>query len=190
MKDRCRGKAEVIVTVHPPERRHRGGVVVPSCACCSCCCCCLHTIGGLVGAVMGSVQKIPESVAPPPQELDSPYLQRRDEIEEENLLPPQLVYWFTVLVMICATSGVYFLLDGPTTRPVEGLLSGAMVALMILPALQLGASLLAAMILLLFSPNVSHSMRRLGRITLWSFVGTLIGCAAMGGCCGVMWIGH
>src|SRR5262249_5936711 len=160
------------------------GAVAPSCACCSCCCCCLHTIGGLVGGIMGSVSPLREPQSRPRlEELDGPYAVRRDEFEEENLLPAQLVYWFAVLVMICMTCVVCYLPDSTSLRPADSLANGLFVALMILPGLQLGASGLAALILLLFSPNLAQSLRRLGRITAWSFVGFLIGCAALGGCC-------
>jgi len=191
MPSQSRSQTEVTITMHPPERRRPGGTVVVSCACCSCCCCCLHTIGGLIGAVAGSVGAIPEHRPPPHlDELDSPYALRRDEFEDDNLLPPQLVYWFTVLVTICATAVIYFLADGSSLRPADSLLTGTLVALMILPGLQLGASLLSALILLLFAPNTDRALRRIGRITLWSLVGTMIGCAAMGGCCGVLMIGR
>src|SRR4051794_4533501 len=112
MNARSSGRADVTVTVHPAERRQAPGTVAPSCACCSCCCCCLHTIGGLVGGIMGSVATLREpQTRPRLEELDSPYAVRRDEFEEENLLPAQLVYWFAVVVMICMTCMVCYLLD-------------------------------------------------------------------------------
>jgi hypothetical protein len=46
--------ARVTVTVHPPEHGRRANVPAQAGGCCcSCCCCCLHTIGGIVGAVIG-----------------------------------------------------------------------------------------------------------------------------------------
>src|SRR4051794_15551797 len=47
--------AAIVMVAHAPERRRRG--VVPAQAggcCCCCCCCCLHTVGGLVGALIAS----------------------------------------------------------------------------------------------------------------------------------------
>lgn len=44
----------VMVVAHPPERR-RGRSSVPAQAghcCCCCCCCCLHSLGGLIGAIV------------------------------------------------------------------------------------------------------------------------------------------
>jgi hypothetical protein len=63
---------------------------------------------------------------------------------------------------------------------------GAVLALMILPALQLGASLLAVIGVVLFYPSRSLPLRRIGKISLWSFLGTMIGVLFMGGCCGVL----
>lgn len=40
---------------HPPERRRRG-VTLAAHGCCCCCCCCLHTLGGLIGAAVGSTK--------------------------------------------------------------------------------------------------------------------------------------
>jgi hypothetical protein len=42
------------VRTHPPERRRSAPVTLNAGCCCCCCCCCLHTVGGLIGAAMGS----------------------------------------------------------------------------------------------------------------------------------------
>lgn len=54
--------APIQVQVHPSERRRRRGVVLNA-ACC-CCCCCLHSVGGLIGALIGS--KTSNRHMPPP----------------------------------------------------------------------------------------------------------------------------
>ena len=62
---------------------------------------------------------------------------------------------------------------------------GAILAVMVLPALQLGASLLTAIVILIFYPDKNFPLRRIGWITLYSFLGTMIGVTLMAGCCGV-----
>src|SRR5262245_61862210 len=44
----------VRVIAHPPERgpRRPGPPLQAGACCCCCCCCCLHSIGGIVGAVV------------------------------------------------------------------------------------------------------------------------------------------
>jgi hypothetical protein len=45
--------ASITVTVHPPEHGRRANVPAQAGGCCTCCCCCcLHTVGGIVGAVI------------------------------------------------------------------------------------------------------------------------------------------
>src|SRR5260370_42138891 len=39
------------IECHPPERRRRTGIRMCH-GCCCCCCCCLHTVGGILGAVI------------------------------------------------------------------------------------------------------------------------------------------
>lgn len=65
-------RSPIHVEVHPPERGRRRGVVL--CNGC-CCCCCLFTVGGLVGALIGSAlpvrhNRFPAVTPPPPGALD------------------------------------------------------------------------------------------------------------------------
>jgi hypothetical protein len=57
------------VQVHPGERGRRRGVVLNAGCCCCCCCCCLHTIGGVLGAMLGSAPapggSLPQHWVPP-----------------------------------------------------------------------------------------------------------------------------
>jgi hypothetical protein len=177
----------VTVTAHPPERARRGGSVVLPCGCCCCCCCCLHTIGGLVGGVVGSVQnveKAPRRVLDP----DFPFPYRRDEFEEEGTFPAGLLYWLLVLLLMAATAVYFFLQQG--ARDPNDLLLGLLVALMILPGLQLGASALSAAAVGFFYADKRPAFARVGKITLWSFVGTLAGLALMAGCFGILTLGR
>jgi hypothetical protein len=60
---------------------------------------------------------------------------------------------------------------------------GLLVALMVLPGVQLGASALGGILVVLFYADKDAGLARIGPITLWSLVGTAAGFAAMAGCC-------
>jgi hypothetical protein len=167
------------VHVHPPERGRGTPVILPT-GCCCCCCCCLHTIGGLIGGLVGTTQ----TIDPPPRPVDPnfPFPFRRDELEQAGpLLPLALLYWLLVCFGIGLT--MLWVLLFERARPEEAFLTGGFIAIMILPGIQLGASLLALFAVLLFYADQTAALMRLGRISLWSLVGTLIGGGLMGmGC--------
>jgi hypothetical protein len=182
----------VRVTAHPPERARRGAPVILPCGCCCCCCCCLHTIGGIVGGVVGSVTQI--RPRPRPVDPDFPFPFRRDELDEDApTVPPSLLYWLLVSLLIAATAVWYYFKEasqgGPFASNPQNLLIGLFVAVMILPGLQLGASALATLAIALFYGEKVTPLIRVGKITLWSFVGTLAGLILMGGCCGLLSLG-
>jgi hypothetical protein len=171
------------ITRHPPEHGAAAAPEVLPAGCCCCCCCCLHTLGGLGRAITGSVSPI----APTPVRMDpdAPFPFRRDEFEDEGpVLPVTALYWLLLLFLMSVTA-VWYYIDQGATNP-ESLGVGLVIAFMILPALQLGASVLALIAVAAFYPSRSVPLRRVGKITLWSFAGTLIGVALMGGCCGVL----
>ena len=65
-----------------------------------------------------------------------------DEFEDEGpVLPATALYWLLVLFLIAVTA-VWYYVDRGAARP-DDIFVGLLIALMILPALQLGASLLA-----------------------------------------------
>jgi hypothetical protein len=168
---------------HPPEHGAMATPEVLPAGCCCCCCCCLHTLGGLVGAIGGSVGHIPPT--PVRMDPDAPFPFRRDELEDEGpILPVTALYWLLLLFLMSVTAVWYYINQGANNP--ESLGVGLVVAFMILPALQLGASILSLIAVALFYPSRSTPLRRVGKITLWSFAGTLIGVALMGGCCGVL----
>jgi hypothetical protein len=143
-----------------------------------------------VGAIQGSVS--PSKTGPEyrdyrrgPEDIDAPFPFRRDEhVEEPPLMPVQLVYWLTVL-MLCAATALITYINNPGRGP-ETLILGGFVAVMILPALQLGASIITTVIILLFYNDKREPLTRIGKITLWSFAGAAIGLLAIGGCCGIL----
>jgi hypothetical protein len=179
--------ARVTVTAHPPERGRGGAPVILPCACCCCCCCCLHTLGGLVGAVAGTLQK----VKPRPRRIDpdAPFPFRRDVFEDEDgpLVPAALLYWLLVGMLVALLAVGWYARNFLRTgfgNP-NDLAIGLFVALMVLPSLQLAASGLSAAIIAVFYPERRVSLARIGKITLWSFVGMMAGAVALAGCCGV-----
>jgi hypothetical protein len=177
-------QAPLTIQTHPPERGQPAGAGAPPAGCCCCCCCCLHTLGGLIGAVSGSVSPI----APRPlilEDEDSPFPFRRDIIQDEGpFIPATLLYWMLVSFLIGVTTVAAYVKNGAANPQDLGL--GLLLAFMILPALQLGASLLSCVVIGLFYPAKGVPLVRIGRITLWSFVGTGAGLLVMGGCCGIL----
>ncbi len=170
------------VEAHPPERRRQGGPVILPCGCCCCCCCCLHSLGSLVGGIVGTVQ--PVKTGPRPVDPDFPFPFRRDEFELEGpVLPVGILYWLLVCfgLGVCA---VWYVLAEGVNRP-ESLYAVLFIWILGLPAVQLGASLVAAIAVAFFYSDKAAAAARIGKITIWSVVGTLIGIAAMGGCCGM-----
>jgi hypothetical protein len=175
-----------LVTRHPPEHgRPTAPDVLPG-ACCCCCCCCLHTLGGIGGAIIGSslpVDTNPARVSDP----SSPFPYRRDVFEEDQpLIPPALLYWLLVALSVTATCLITYGYNG--FQDPQMLVAGLFIAVMILPGLQLVASLLSLLIVGLFYPERSYSLRRLGKINLWSYGGMLLGTLVMGGCLGALYM--
>jgi hypothetical protein len=169
----------VRLTAHPPERRGRGSVVLLQAgSCCSCCCCCcLHSVGGLVGGIIGS-RKYVEPYLEPNPDLTSPFPFRRDQEQAISVLPTTGLYWALVLslVGVCGFPGGY-VCSGMWLQP-DSLLIGLLFAFLVLPAVQLAASLLALFVVL-FASEKRTALRRIGKITLWSFLGTMFGTIAM-----------
>jgi hypothetical protein len=175
--------ARIEVTAHPPERRRPAGSVVLPCGCCCCCCCCLHSLGGLIGGIAGTVK--PVAPQPRPVDPDFPFPFRRDEFDAEGqLLSAGMLYWLLVCFGTGLVSVWAFVSEG-ARRP-DDLFMGLLVALMFLPLVQLGASAVAAAAVALFYADRATALIRIGKITLWSFVGTLIGIGIMGAFCGVL----
>ena len=151
------------VESHPPERRRRSTVLLAH-GCC--CCCCLHTVGGLAGAAYGSMRRN----APSPDSLTTDAaIRAEDEIRTANRLAAK-AYWLSTALVTLLSAIVGTLID-----PRESMVS-LFVIVFFFPAGQLAASL-AALIYIQVKPPVRkpECLSRLGRITLFAFVGTLAG---------------
>ena len=140
---------------HQPERR-RGVGSTPNCCCGSCCCCCcLHSLGGLIAAAVAtSVRKsrVGGSAAG--------------------------CYWICLAVL----TGALFVLIWSSSSSSGPFAFEAIVASLFLPVVQLAASLLTFIWILILGmdiPDRKSSLQTLGRITLWSFLGAVVGLVAM-----------
>lgn len=172
-------------TAHPPERRQGDkSVTLAVGGCCCCCCCCLHTLGGIVGGVTGSLRAIerqPRRIVDP----NFPFPFRRDEEELiDTGFPAAILYWLLVAFLVGVTALVTYVAEG--MRDPSLLALGLFIAVMILPALQLGASVLAVIVIGIFYADRADALARIGKITLWSFAGGMIGMLMMAGCFGML----
>lgn len=174
-------QSELRWTTHPPERKpHPRSVTLP-CACCCCCCCCLHSLGSLIGGVIGSVK----ALNLPPKEIDDPNFPfpfRRDEVQEEGAVLPAVALYWLLLSLLLGVGAVWYYLAQGRGRPDE-LLTGLVIGLALLPLPQLGASILAGLIVFFFYADHRAALARIAKITLYSFVGTVIGVGLLGLSC-------
>jgi hypothetical protein len=155
------------VESHPPERRRRSTVLmVHGC----CCCCCLHVIGGLAGAAWGSVRR----KAPLPETLATEAAIRAEEdLKTANRFAAK-VYWLALALLGLLAAAAAVLVD-PNDSTVSLFGVG-----FCLPVGQLVASG-AAWIVIQTRPPVrkTECLSRLGKITLYGFLGGLIGCVGV-----------
>jgi hypothetical protein len=169
------------VTVHPPERRRRhSSVVAAQACCCCCCCCCLHTIGGLIGGLVGSLLRVRPSPPPVREPAEgSPFPFRRDELEPTFTLSPALVYWVLFSLLSMGTFLYFVTAHGGGNDPIWAGIG----TVLVMPGIQLGASLLALLVVALcpaaLVPDKPAAVVRIGKISLWAFVGGLVGMGLM-----------
>lgn len=141
----------ITVQAHEPERRRRSVVVAP-CCCCSCCCCCLHSIGSLTAAITAGAT--------------------------ESGQPAAGLYWRCVVGVLIATAVGSVVMTG---NPGGGFLV-VLIAILALPVVQLAASLVAVvLILVLPCSDRAAFLWAIGKITLWTVLGAVIGLLMMFG---------
>jgi hypothetical protein len=177
--------APVQVIVYPPERgRRHSSVIAAQACCCCCCCCCLHTVGGLVGGLVGSLLRVHATRQQPQdydEDADIPF--RRDELPPSFTVPAALVYWGLVSLGTLATFLAIAFSAGTGRVTQSDLLGAGVVTILILPVVQLGAFLVALVAVALFPrsllPDRSAAVQRVAHIGLWSFVGTCVGLGVM-----------
>jgi hypothetical protein len=168
--------------VHPPERRRARTVALP-CGCC-CCCCCLHSIGGLIGALIGTFipgRRPPEPYPPPGyygEQYVPPPVPRRS-----SALPAAGLYWIilamlTMLVFLVSCVGYAHELAGPGIF--DGVGAGLLILAIFLPGVQIVASLIAMLAAALTdTQNAAARLWTIGKITLGTLLGTGVGIGIM-----------
>jgi len=163
---------ELTFVAHPPERGRRSTSLLAA-GCCCCCCCCFHSLGGLAGALYGQ-----RGAHRPPTPGLSPEDATREAAERKAADKYAIkLYWLALLIVAILTTLVT-LTENPRDS-LEGLGIAGLIIAICLPIGQLGASVLALIYINVFPPpRKPDCLRRLGRITLFSFVWGLIGAAA------------
>jgi streptolysin S family bacteriocin protoxin len=155
-------------TSHASERRRRSTTIAAAGSCC-CSCCCVHTVGGLGGAIYGSLRRD----APDPEALVT---EKQIGLEAETAEAHRYAvktYWlaltfvcFLTLVVSAAFPGLAYVGRGLGIALIIGFL----------PIGQLLASLISLVVIRTRPPvRKDLSLRRLGRITLIAFIGAVVG---------------
>jgi len=151
---------------HRPERKRRSTTLLAH-GCC--CCCCLHSVAGLAGSAWGSLRRN----VPDPDTLTTPEAVRaEEEIRTSNRLAAK-VYWMSLTIIASIALAVL------SVSIRQDPLVGPFLVLFFLPGGQLLASLVTLIWLFARPPASSEGFRRLGKITLFGFLGALIGCVGI-----------
>jgi hypothetical protein len=157
----------VQVTVHPPERqRLRPALPAQAGSCCSCCCCCcLHSLGSLIGGIIGSRPVMPPAESKPAGGVTAVG-----------------VFWWTTLILVVGVS-VFFALyvaEMDTSQFPVGLLVGLLLSLMALPVVQFVAAGVAAVFAAASKrPDHARQLRQAGKIALGVLIGSFAGGLAL-----------
>jgi hypothetical protein len=89
------------------------------------------------------------------------------------------LFWWTLLVLVICGMVLGFIKEGP-----NGLVFGLIIIVMVLPGLQLGAAIVAALILAVSTrPDKSFQLRQISKIVLGVVLGTIAGILAMVALC-------
>jgi hypothetical protein len=194
------------IECHPPERRRRADVHMCHGSCC-CCCCCLHTLGGIVGAVIApklggrstawSHLSLIEYWEEEDDEPGPTGAAGRDAIIEEmpisrprRAVSPRIVPNIAgrgvsavkVFWLLSLAASIVGALIGLARGSGGGLIVGLIVLLLVFPAVQLLCAVITLTWLALSSrPDQSFQLRQVGKLTLGLFLGTLAGIVAMVG---------
>jgi hypothetical protein len=182
MKPKSQERASVItLQAHPPERgRRRSNELLSQLnGCCCCCCCCLHSLGSLMGAAWSSVAASRGSATGP---REAPIKFPDDEIggwvqNPPVQIPVRRIYWGSVVAVSSLVS--LFIMGGGQFS--DSALGSLLILAIFLPLVQLGASVLSAIVLACFPPQYQtrKAWALLGWITAGTFFGAVIGTLIM-----------
>jgi hypothetical protein len=165
--------AEPTLTAHPPERRRRSTILLAS-ACSCCCCCCVHALGSVAGAVFGQLRGRKKAADAPGEEGARGLV----EIQAADRYATK-IYWLAIAIIAVIAVFVAVVESRGESSSNTFWICFFTIALG-LPMGQLGASVLSLIYINVFPPvRKDVCLRRLGRITLHAFVGSIIGGAAM-----------
>jgi hypothetical protein len=147
----------------PPERTATMPVAAAAGGCCSCCCCCFHTVGSLIGAAAARAPIGPAG-EPPVATIGGAPTEPKYSVNRE--------YWMSFLVASVITMMILAVeLSGG-----DKLIGMFIIYAIVVPGVQLAASISALVITLSSKrPGQSERLRHLGKITLFSVIGTLLG---------------
>lgn len=154
-----------------PERGGNGPSAAPAGHCCCCCCCCLHSVGGVVGALIATPAKVPfgyEPVIPPATVTGG-----------TNLTPKYSaagLYWACTFIVAAVATSWFLFAEHQEMSSEVAFWSAAL----FLPFYQLGGGVVA-ILALLPSKRLGRELRmqHLGRITLFGFLGAIVGFGVM-----------
>lgn len=148
---------------HRPERGARRQDAVMLCCGCCCCCCCLHSVGSLVGAAVAS---------------------GADKTALDHRTSAAPLYWLLLAVggILAAVFG------GPLLGAHSDASAGVWILALGLPAIQLGVSVVAALIIAVVPtyPDKGAYLASLAKITGGAIAGTVLGIVLMVVGCGVI----
>src|SRR5207237_4041559 len=129
--------------------------------CCSCCCCCVHSLGGLAGAVYGSLRRdkpLPESLS------TEQAISAESEIDRASRYAVR-VYWLALTLCAFLTVAICTIVN-----PREAVVGPALIA-GLLPVGQLAASIFSWIYIAMRPPlRRAVCLPRLGRLTLLAFL--------------------
>jgi hypothetical protein len=168
----------VTIEKHAPERRNPR-VITTHCGCCCCSCCCLHTVGGAIGAALGSspVSTLRDQEYLVPDE-SSPGQYRTIRTRGPADTSRAITLYWVILGSGCILTVLFGFVEGRFGAPWLGFAYLIMCG----PAIQAGVSLVHLIILALIG-GWREEYLQAGRIFLWTFLGALLGTAVMYGVC-------
>ena len=166
----------------PPERYRSSQASAQAGGCCCCCCCCLHSLGGIVGAAVAL-----KLGGGPAYRNDAAAEEFDDGFDQPRLIAPRTtlpeeegegatarsLFWYSFLFLM--------LLIGVVGTVVwRTPLAGGFAVLMVMPVLQLVSAGIALFALAFSSrPDRGYQLRCLGRLTLGTIAGSLLGLFVM-----------
>jgi hypothetical protein len=147
--------SQILFVAHPAERQVVAAVAgSPCCSCCCCCCCCLHSIGGIVGASIGSGQSL---------------VKTHDRDKAAFAIS---VYWGAFALVAVVSTLVIVVMSEPIVA--------FLTLILFTPVIQLMASAVALLVVAVAPlQNKGSGYAAIGWITLWSFSGSAVGLVIM-----------